>query len=53
MASTDTDTPRQRGIRDAPHTTPVTPEEDVRTIMINRVSWGAVLAGVVVALVSS
>ena len=31
--------------------TSVTPEEDVRTIALNRVSWGAVLAGVVVALV--
>ena len=31
--------------------TPVTPAEDVRTIALNRVSWGAVLAGVVVALV--
>jgi len=31
---------------------PVTPAEDARTIMINRVSWGAVLAGVVVALVT-
>jgi len=29
----------------------VTPAEDVRTIMINRISWGAVLAGMVVALV--
>jgi hypothetical protein len=31
--------------------TPVTPAEDARTIILNRVSWGAVLAGVVVALV--
>ena len=30
---------------------PVTPAEDARTILINRVSWGAVFAGVVVALV--
>jgi hypothetical protein len=50
MASVDTDTPRQRGVRDAPHTTPVTPEEDARTIMINRVSWGAVFAGAALAL---
>ncbi len=28
----------------------VTPEEDIRTIMINTVSWGAVFAGAVVAL---
>lgn len=46
------DTPRNRGDYDAPHLTPTTPAEDVRTIMLNRVSWGAVLAGVVVALVT-
>ncbi|WP_246742592.1 PhnA-like protein [Microvirga splendida] len=31
---------------------PVTPAEDARTIMLNRISWGAVLAGVVTALVT-
>jgi len=51
------DTPPTRGARephvsDAPHISPATPAEDVRTIMINQVSWGAVLAGVVVALVT-
>jgi hypothetical protein len=46
------DTPRNRGIGDAPHVSPVTPAEDARTILINKVSWGAVLAGAVVALVS-
>jgi hypothetical protein len=46
------DTPRNRGDHDAPHMSPVTPAEDARTIMINKVSWGAVLAGVVVALVT-
>jgi len=51
MASIGSDTPRERGVVNAPHTTPVTPEEDVRTIMINRVSWGAVFAGALVALV--
>jgi hypothetical protein len=50
MASIQPETARSRGDGDAPHTTPVTPEEDVRTILINRVSWGAVLAGVVLAL---
>src|SRR4030095_10564980 len=45
-------TPRQHGDLDAPHTSPVTPAEDARTIMINKVSWGAVLAGVVVGLVA-
>jgi hypothetical protein len=44
------DTPRARGDRDAPHVSPVSPDEDMRTILINRVSWGAVLAGVAVAL---
>jgi hypothetical protein len=46
------DTPRNRGDYDAPHVSPVTPAEDARTILINQVSWGAVLAGVVVALVT-
>lgn len=51
MADTHhTDTPRNRGDYDAPHMSPVTPSEDARTIMLNRISWGAVLAGVVVAL---
>jgi hypothetical protein len=45
-------TPRNMGNMDAPHMSPVTPAEDARTIMLNRVSWGAVLAGVVVALVT-
>ncbi len=48
----DTTTPRALGDTDAPHTSPVTPEEDIRTIMLNRVSWAAVLAGVVAALVT-
>src|SRR5829696_2599389 len=46
------DTPRSRGDTDAPHISPVTPAEDARTILLNRISWGAVLAGVVVALVT-
>ncbi|WP_063776719.1 hypothetical protein [Microvirga massiliensis] len=46
------DTPRNRGDHDAPHMSPVTPAEDARTILLNRVSWAAVLAGVVVALVT-
>jgi hypothetical protein len=49
---TEPDTPRNRGFRDAPHTTPASPAEDARSIALNRVSWGAVLAGVVVALVT-
>jgi hypothetical protein len=43
-------TPRARGDSDAPHLSPVTPAEDARTILINQISWGAVLAGVAVAL---
>jgi hypothetical protein len=46
------DTPRNRGDYDAPQLNSATPEEDIRTIMLNRVSWGAVLAGVVVSLVT-
>lgn len=46
------DTPRNRGNPNAPHTSPVTPSEDVRTVLINKISWGAVIAGVVVALVT-
>jgi hypothetical protein len=44
------ESPRSRGDPDAPHVTPVTPDEDMRTILINRISWGAVLAGVALAL---
>ena len=46
------DTPRARGDHDAPHMSAVTPGEDARTIMINRIAWGAVLAGVAVSLTS-
>jgi len=31
---------------------PATPAEDARTMMLNRIAWGAVLAGVVIALVT-
>ena len=41
------DTPH---IRDAPPTSPTITAEDVRTMMLTRISWGAVFAGVVVAL---
>lgn len=43
-------TPRDRGLSDAPHLSPTTPGEDIRTVVINQISWSAVLAGVVVAL---
>lgn len=46
------DTPRNRGVDDAPHVSPVSPAEDARSVLLNRVSWSAVLAGVVVALVA-
>ena len=51
-AASDPDTPRNRGDDDAPHLTPATPAEDQRTILLNEIAWGAVLAGVVVALVT-
>lgn len=37
--------------RDLPNASIVTPAEDVRTIMLNQVSWGAVIAGAAAALV--
>src|SRR6187397_1017558 len=43
------DTPRNRGDATAPHLSPATPTEDQRTILLNEIAWGAVLAGVVVA----
>jgi hypothetical protein len=52
------DTSRIRGdraaphIRDAPDISPATMAEDAHTTMLSRISWGAVLAGVVVALVT-
>lgn len=46
------ETPRSRGDRDAPHMSPATPSEDARTVMLNRLDWSAVLAGVVIALVT-
>jgi hypothetical protein len=44
-------TPRNLGIDDAPHLSSATPSEDARTILLNQISWGAVFAGVVVALI--
>jgi hypothetical protein len=49
---TQPDTTRSRGTDDAPHMSPITPTEDARTILLNKVSWGAVFAGVVLALVA-
>lgn len=45
-------TPRARGDKDAPHMTAITPAEDVRTVLINNISWGAVFAGIAVSLVA-
>lgn len=45
------DTPRNHGDTDAPHISPVTPGEDIRTIAINDINWGAVLAGVAIGLI--
>lgn len=46
------DTLRNRGDTDAPHMSPVLPSEDLRTVMINQISWGAVFAGAVLALIT-
>ena len=45
------ETSRSHGDTDAPHMSPITPSEDARSVLINRVSWGAILVGVVVGLV--
>lgn len=52
MANPTANTPRARGDKDAPHMSHVTPAEDVRTVLINKVTWGAVFAGAAIALVT-
>ncbi len=42
---------RLRDDRDLPQTSMVTPAEDLRTVALNQVSWGAVFAGAIAALV--
>src|ERR1700755_1173565 len=37
--------------RNSPKVSAVAPDDDVRTIMLNAVSWGAVFAGATIALV--
>ncbi|TNC05291.1 PhnA-like protein [Methylobacterium terricola] len=37
--------------RDLPQTSPITPAEDLRTVALNQISWGAVFAGAAAALV--
>src|SRR4051812_23390205 len=44
--------PRKEGVYDAPNLSGLAPGDDVRTVLLNKVSWGAVLAGVVVSLVA-
>ena len=44
-------TPRAMGDYDAPLVSPVTSSEDARTVLLNNISWGAVIAGIVTALV--
>ncbi|HTK84579.1 MAG TPA: hypothetical protein VL625_05775 [Patescibacteria group bacterium] len=46
------DTPRNRGDYSAPHMSPITPAEDIRTVMLNRVSGSAVLIGTAMMLAS-
>jgi len=43
-------TPRNRGDHEAFHVSTVTPLEDIRTVVINRVAWGAVFSGVAMAI---
>jgi hypothetical protein len=45
------DTPRKRGDYNAAHMSSVTPDEDIRSVMINRIAWGPVFSGVAVGLV--
>jgi hypothetical protein len=45
-------TPRSTGHTEAPHYSPTSPSEDARTVLINRVAWGAIAAGVVISLVA-
>lgn len=42
---------RLRGDRDLPQTSMVSPAEDLRTVALNQISWGAVFAGATAALV--
>ena len=51
MTTTLTDAQDLRG-GDPPNLSPVSPADDARTILVNNVSWGGVLAGVVAGLVT-
>ena len=50
MASSS-EVPRSNESRNSPNVSAVAPADDVRTIMVNEISWGAVFAGAVIALV--
>jgi len=52
MTTKAVDDPRERGDGNTPNLSPVSPADDARTILINNVSWGGVLAGVVAGLVT-
>ena len=52
MTRTHPETPRSREALDAPHAAPLTPTDEMRTILLNRIHWGAVFAGVVIALIT-
>jgi hypothetical protein len=45
------DTRRDRDSRDGPHASAIAPEEALPSVLMSRVSWAAVFAGVAVALV--
>ncbi len=46
------DTTRPSYDRDVPIASAVTPAEDMRTMALHSISWGAVFAGAVIALVA-
>ena len=50
MSSTISETARGAD-RDLPHVSSVSASDDVRTIMLNQISWGAVIAGALIGLV--
>ncbi len=52
MATTTTGRSRGDGNLDEANLSPVNPADDARTILVNNVSWGGVLAGVVAGLVT-
>lgn len=49
MAAIQPEATRSRADRDV-NATSITPDDDMRSVFINRVSWGAVFGGVVIAL---